>query len=96
MERVEIVNETSYSAKVEVSGSDRGWLVLTTVSPRSTIEVNEVIDQGDRWSFRFSYGTQEPVDVEVSRAELAEAGWQVEVPLELEEQLRAEGIVPPP
>jgi hypothetical protein len=96
VERVVVVNETDYSANVDVRGSGGAWLGLTTVSAHDSREVGQVIDQGALWTFRFSYGKQDPVELDISRDELVEAGWRVEVPSELEENLRAEGVAPPP
>ncbi len=96
VQRVIIVNETDYSAKVEVRGESGGWFGLTTVSEQETLEVGEVIDQGSSWTFRFSYGSHHPVALTMSKKELIDAGWRVEVPEEFEENLRAEGVPPPP
>jgi hypothetical protein len=96
VERIVVVNETDYSANVDVRGNGGAWLGLTTVSPHDSREVGQVIDQGPLWIFRFSYGRQDSVELDISRNELVEAGWRVEVPSELEENLRAEGVTPPP
>jgi hypothetical protein len=96
VERILLVNETEYSANVDVRGEGGGWLGLGTVSANETREVGDVIDQGPTWTFRFSYGGHDPVEVTVGKQELIEAGWRVEVPEELEENLRAEGVPPPP
>ncbi len=96
VERVAIVNETVYDASVAVSGDEGGWLGLTTVTAQDTREVREVIDQGETWTFRFSYGRHDPVELRVSRDELADSDWVVEVPVEFEENLRDEGVPPPP
>jgi hypothetical protein len=92
IERVVIENNTVYAARVEVRGREGGWLALTTVRQESTREVREVIDQGDLWVFRFTYAGYESFDVEISRKELEESGWSVEVPQELEEALRGQGV----
>jgi len=96
VESVVIVNDTVYSPRVEVRGREEGWLALTTVRPEDTTEVRHVIDQGDTWIFRFTYTLYDPVDLELSRTELEESDWRVEVPDELEQSLRAEGVPPPP
>jgi hypothetical protein len=96
VERVLLVNETEYSANIDVRGEGGGWLSLSTVSANETREVGDVIDQGPTWTFRFSYGSHDPVEVTVGKQELIDAGWRVEVPEELEENLRAEGVPPPP
>ena len=96
VERVVFVNETDYPASVDVRGESGGWLDLTTVSAHETREVEEVIDQGPSWTFRFTYGSHDPVEVTIGRHELIDGGWRVEVPEELEENLRAQGVPPPP
>lgn len=96
VDRVVIVNDTSYTASVEVSGEAGGWVALTTVSPGATREVREVIDQGDEWTFRFAYAGHEPVEMTVVRSDLASAGWRIQVPDELEQSLRGAGVAPPP
>ncbi|MDQ3914724.1 MAG: hypothetical protein M3323_05240 [Actinomycetota bacterium] len=90
------MNDTDYSANVEVTGEDGGWLGLGPVRAHETRAIGHVIDQGARWTFRFSYGPHDPVELEISRQELVSAGWRVEVPPELETNLRAEGVPPPP
>jgi hypothetical protein len=96
IDRIVLINDTDYHANVDVRGPTGGWLGLTTVRAGATSEVGEVIDQGDVWTFRFTYGTHDPVELEVTRKELVDASWRVQVPSELEENLRDEGVPPPP
>lgn len=96
VERVVIVNDTVYAPRVEVRGREGGWLPLMTAPPGETREVRQVIDQGDTWIFRFTYTRYDPVEVELSKIELEESDWRVEVPEELELMLRSEGVLPPP
>ncbi len=96
VDQVVVVNDTDYSANVDVTGEDGGWLGLGSVFPHGTRAVGQVIDQGARWTFRFSYGSHDPVELEISRQDLVRADWRVEVPPELEAKLRAEGVLPPP
>ncbi|MDQ3953550.1 MAG: hypothetical protein M3279_11420 [Actinomycetota bacterium] len=96
VDRVVVVNDTDYSANVDVTGDDGGWLGLGSIPPHETLTVGQVIDQGARWTFRFSYGSHDPVELEIDRRDLARAGWRVEVPPELETNLRAGGVPPPP
>jgi hypothetical protein len=97
VDEVTIVNDTEYSADVDVSGKERsGWLALTVVQPESTTTVEGVIDQGEVWVFRFDYIGEHREEVEISRSELEESDWTVEVPESFEQQLRAMGVPPPP
>ncbi len=96
VERIIIVNATDYPARVEVRDQSGGWLGLTTVSAHEIREVTEVIDRGTSWTFRFSYGSHAPVERTMSRDDLTDAAWRVEVPDELEENLQMEDVSPPP
>ena len=96
VDRIVLVNETDYVADIAVRGDTGGWLGLTRVPAHETREVEQVVDQGSVWTFRFSYGKYDPVELEMSKAELRDGGWRVQVPAELEERLQAEGVSPPP
>jgi hypothetical protein len=97
VDEVTIVNDTQYSANVDVTGRSReGWLGLTVVQPQSTTTIGEVIDQGEVWIFRFDYVGKYQEEVEVARGELEEDDWEVEVPQSFEQRLRDLGIPPPP
>ena len=97
VDEVAIVNDTEYSANIDVSGKSRdGWLLLTSVEPHSTTAVEEVIDQGETWIFRFDYVGKYEEEVEISRRELERSDWMVEVPQSFEERLRDLDLSPPP
>jgi hypothetical protein len=94
---VTIVNDTAYSATVDVTDEGRnGWLTLTKVGPRSTYSAEGVIDQGDVWIFRFDYAGKHQAELEVSRGDLRSNGWTVSVPESFEQSLRALDVPPPP
>jgi hypothetical protein len=94
---VTIVNDTEYSANVDVTGRDSGgWLGLTIVGPESSRTIGEVIDQGEVWIFRFDYVGKHQEEVEISRRELERNDWTVEIPQSFEQRLRDLGVPPPP
>lgn len=95
VDKVEVANDTSYRASIDVRGRTGGWLALTTVRAGETAVVEDVIDQGDQWTFRFAYAGI-AVETLTTRAALADSDWRVEVPPELEESLEKEGVPPPP
>lgn len=95
VDRVILVNRTDYPANVGLRDETGGSLGLATVPAESTREIREVIDQGTTWTFRFSYGGHEPLEVTLTKRELIAADWRVEVPLEFEQQLRQKGVIPP-
>jgi hypothetical protein len=97
VDELSIVNETEYSANVEVTNEDRdGWVALRHVEPHSTTAAEDVIDQGDVWIFRFDYLGKHQEEVEVSSSELAQSEWSVQVPQSFEQSLRDMGVPPPP
>jgi hypothetical protein len=97
VDEVTIVNDTAYSANVDVTGGTReGWLGLMTVGPDSTRTVEEVIDQGEVWIFRFDHVGKHQEELEVSRGELEQNAWTIEVPQSFEQRLRELGVPPPP
>ena len=97
VDSITIVNDTDYPAQTEVTGGDRnGWLLLAHAQQEQTTTVDEVIDQGDTWVFRFDYIDKYEEEVEVSRRELQQDDWTIEVPLSFEQRLRALGVPAPP
>ena len=97
VDEVTIVNDTEYPANVDVTGKERdGWLELTPVEPRSTTSVEDVIDQGEMWIFRFDYLGKHEEEVEISGRELARNDWSIEVPQSFEQRLRDLDVLPPP
>jgi hypothetical protein len=96
VDRIVIDNPTAYSANVDVTGRERdGWLALSTADARSERTVEQVLDQGSTWIFRFGYSGYEE-EVELSRAELERSGWRVQVPDSFGTALRDRGVPPPP
>jgi hypothetical protein len=89
IDEVTIVNDTEYPAHVDVAdGTGNAWMGLTSVDPESTMTVEEVIDQGEMWVFRFDYVGKYQEEVEVSRRELEQNDWTIDVPSSFEQRLR--------
>jgi hypothetical protein len=77
---VTVVNTSRAPVTVEVSdGDDSSVLPLGTVDVRSRLRFAQVLDQGDRWRFRYSVGPDQVGAVDLSRDELEQAGWEVTV-----------------
>jgi len=97
IDEVTIVNDTEYSANVDVSDGTRdAWLGLTTVQPQSTTTIEDVIDQGEMWVVRFDYVGKYQEEVEISRRDLEQDDWTIEVPSSFEQRLRDLDVPPPP
>lgn len=96
VDRVTVVNNTEYSAEVDVSDADRdSWLGLGRSLPGSEQTFEQVIDQGDVWAFSFDYVGRHQEDIEVSRADMERNDWRVEIPQSFEDRLRDLGVPPP-
>jgi hypothetical protein len=96
VEGLVIDNPTAFTASVDIAdGTASGWLSLTTVEAGSETTVEEVLDQGSRWVFRFSYSGYAE-EIVVSRSDLARSGWRVEVPEGFAAALHDRGVSPPP
>jgi hypothetical protein len=96
IDEVTIVNDTEYPAHVDVGDGTRdAWMGLTSVDPQSRMTVEDVIDQGEMWVFRFDYVGKYQEEVEVSRRELEQNGWTIDVPSSFEQRLRDLDVLPP-
>jgi len=94
---ITFLNETDYPAHVEVSDTSRqAWLDLTIAQRDQETTVQEVIDQGEVWVFRFDYAGKHEQEVEFSRSELERLDWTVEVPQSFGDTLQRLGVEPPP
>jgi hypothetical protein len=91
VERVTIANPTRYDVNVDVAASDGRRLDLGYVEAGGSLAVRGVIDQGDDWTFRFSYGRTAAGTVRVDRARLERGDWTVEIPPRVEQRLDATG-----
>lgn len=96
-DRVTVINQTEFPASVAVAGVERDeWLGLGRAQQKGSQAFTEVIDQGEVWVFRFGYIDRHQVEMEMSREELANAGWRVQVPASFADELRRMGFEPPP
>lgn len=97
VDEITFLNETGYPAHVEVSDDSRqAWLNLTIAQRDRENTVQEVIDQGVAWVFRFDYAGEHEEELEISRAELVRSHWTVEVPQSFGDTLERLGVEPPP
>ena len=91
--RLTVENPTPYFVNVEVSGAERdSWIELGSFGRERSRTVEELVDQGRQWVFRFSYAGVEGGELVVSRDRLVGDGWRITVPPEVTERLRAAGL----
>jgi hypothetical protein len=92
--RLAIDNPTAFDINVDVAGGEGGgWFPLGTIDRETESVLEEVVDPGSTWVFRFSYGGVDGGELAVSRSELRGAGWQLAVPPGVSERLTAAGLV---
>ncbi len=97
VERVSFVNRAPYDLRVEVSDDNQDrWMGVTTADAASTTLALEVIDQGPIWVFRFSAQGRDGDQLRISRADLQQAGWRIEIPDSVTDRLRQAGAPPTP
>jgi hypothetical protein len=97
VDRIELVNRSPYELSVDVRGAAaRGWVPLGYVDQEATTPVHEVLDQGGRWTFRFSAQGQSGGQLTVSRADLEAGDWRLDIPDAVGERLRGSGAPPSP
>jgi hypothetical protein len=94
VDRVTLRNESRFDVETDVAGPDGRWLGLGTAGGRSTFVVQDVIDQGERWTFHFERAGVGAGRVSLEREELERSGWLVVVPASVEERLTADGQEP--
>lgn len=93
--RVRVTNPTTYQLEVSVGSPERtGAQNLGTVQRDSSRQFDELLDQGERWLFRFSYGGVSAGETVVTRAQLERDRWTVSAPPAASELLAAEEMVP--
>jgi hypothetical protein len=92
---VTIENPLVYKVNVDVKApGDDGWSDLGTVRRQTTKTVEEVVDRGRTWTFRFTYGGELGGEVTVDRSQLRADGWRVTVPSDVGDRLGHAGMRP--
>lgn len=95
--RLTFENPTEYALAVEVRpGTDSAWTSAGSVRQKSTAVVEEVVDQGDVWVFRFDSQGRSGGELQLTRSELEDSGWRVAIPPEVGKRLAESGAPPTP
>ena len=91
--RITVENPLPFLVNVEVAGAERdGWLDLASINRGRIRIVEEVLDQGDEWVFRFSYGGVQAGEVVIGWDELAREDWRITAPRAVADRLREAGL----
>jgi hypothetical protein len=92
---VAVDNPTPYNLQVDVAVPGEGdVLALGTVPREGSRRFEQVVDLGERWLFRFSFGGEAVGEVVVPRARLEHDGWRLEVPAGVGQELADAGHPP--
>lgn len=90
--RVTIANPSEYALDVAVtSGGRHGWLALSGVPVSATRDFHDVLDQGNTWVFSFRAQGRDGGEMSMTRADLDASGWNITVPGQVLDRLRAAG-----
>lgn len=90
-----VENPHQWNVSVTVTGADgEGSLAVGSLGRETTQTFDGIIDQGERWIFSFGYGGVDGGDIELSRAELDRAGWEIRVPDAFSHRMRTAGVSP--
>ena len=95
--RITFENPTAYALDIEVSpGTGTGWASAGSVRQQATAVVEDVLDQGDVWLFRFDSQGETGGELRLTRSELEAAGWRVAIPADVGKRLADAGAPPTP
>jgi hypothetical protein len=90
-------NPTDYALAIEVRpAGDPAWTSAGSIPQESTGVVEEVVDQGDVWVFRFDSQGRSGGELQLTRSELEDSGWRVAIPPEVGKRLAESGAPPTP
>lgn len=90
-----IVNDTEYAFHISATDpDDDSLLALGIVDPRAELTLDDVIDQGAVWVFRFRGQGRAAGELTVSRHDLESHDWVLEIPDEAAQRLRDQGAPP--
>lgn len=97
VDRITLVNPTQFALDVAVnSGGSGPWSPVGIVEQRSTQVAEQVLDQGDEWVFRFAGQGRAAGETRLSRSQLEQSNWKLEIPVTIGEALTAAGAAPNP
>jgi hypothetical protein len=92
VQQLTVVNDTDYSVTIDVSNAGHDeWMALGTAARHQTTVLQEVINQGNTWTFRVAAQGKDGGQFQFRRADLAHAGWSLHIPAAVGTRLQAAG-----
>ncbi len=93
--RITVENPTQFNLQVDAGAPGEDEVVALGSVPREgTRSFEQVVDQGERWVFRLSFGGEDAGEVVVPRPQLEKDGWRVVVPAGIGQALADAGHPP--
>ena len=94
VDRITIENPTLYNVQVDVGAPGEVVVDLGAVPRGGSRTFEQVLDQGERWVFRLSFGGQDVGEVDVQRDQLETDRWRVTIPAAIGRELGNAGHPP--
>lgn len=91
VDQITIDNPHPWAINVDVTNGGDGWVGIGPVDRDGRSTFHGVVDQGGTWIFTFTYAG-EHAQLRISRQQLQRDNWEITVPDEVAEQLRAAGV----
>ena len=94
---LKVTNHADFDVQLFVTtDADDLTLRLPTIPAGEERVIEEVLDSGEQWTFHARSGDSDVAPWVVDREELRDAGWQLEIPEDALDHLRATGATPTP
>ena len=92
VDHVTVDNPHPWDVNVDATSGHRdGWVGVGDLARDGSDTFRSVLDEGDTWIFRFTYGGEE-AQLRISRRQLEQNAWHVTVPDEFAARLRSAGV----
>lgn len=97
IDRITVQNPTRYDITIYVTEGDRdGWMAVGTARREDTEVFEEIFDQGEVWIFRFTAQGKEGGELRVTKSQLEQSKWRIEIPRSVGDELQDKGAPFPP
>ena len=94
--RLTFHNPTRYELLVEVSNGHDGWLPLGDIEKAQSTTIENVYDLGDVWNVRLFTQGRPAGSFRLTRAQLEQSHWRIEIPRRVGDDLTAAGVATQP